>query len=62
MPHAGIYAAVSAEIRSGNCSEDVLDRLHSALENEEVSADEAEYLQEVLAESGCTPVKHFYPY
>ena len=51
MQNTLIWAAISAEIRAGECSQRALESLQAAMEQEFLSADEAEYLQEILAEA-----------
>jgi len=51
MQNNGVWAAISAEIRSGECTQRALESLQNALEQEILSADESEYLQEILAEA-----------
>jgi hypothetical protein len=51
MQNNGVWAAISAEIRSGECTQRALESLQNALEQELLSADESEYLQEILAEA-----------
>jgi hypothetical protein len=48
---ASVWPAISADIRAGECSQRALESLQAALEQELVAPDEAEYLQDILAEA-----------
>jgi hypothetical protein len=49
-----VWPAISAEIRSGNLTRNALDSLQQAFEMDLVSADEKDYLEEILVEAGVS--------
>ncbi len=48
--HPEMFAAISAEIRAGECSQRAIESLQQAFEQDLVCEDEMEYLQGILEE------------
>ena len=51
MSYEGVYAAISADIRAGDCSQRAIESFQAACEQGVLSAEEREYLADILAEA-----------